>query len=86
MAYVPDLTANLFSITKALENSFKLSNKENIMILSKGSKTIKFDNLQKTGKGYCPGIKIKIPDEIANVAQTLTYSEAHQKLDIQEKK
>ena len=82
VAYVPELTANLFSITKALQNGFKLSNEENIMILSKGSKTIKFDNLQKTGKGYCPGIKIKIksPNEIANVAQTLTYSEAHQKL------
>jgi hypothetical protein len=50
MAYVPELTANLFSITKALQNGFKLSNEENIMILSKGSKTIKFDNLQKTGK------------------------------------
>ena len=77
VAYVPELTANLFSITKALQNGFKFSNEENIMILSKGLKTIKFDNLQKTGKGYCPGIKI--PDEIANVAQTLTYSEAHQK-------
>ena len=28
---------------------------------------------------WCFKIKIKFPDEIANVAQTLTYSEAHQK-------
>lgn len=80
VAYVPELASNLLSIIKALENNFKLSNKGNILILSKGSKTIKFDNFRKTRKGYCPGIKmkVKIPHENANVAQSLTYLEAHQ--------
>ena len=82
VAYVPELTSNLFSITKAMENGYKLSNKGNIMILSKGSKVLKFENLQKTKNGYCPGIKmiIKIPYEKVNIAQAKDYLEAHQLL------
>ena len=57
VAYVPELTRNLFSITKALENGFKLSNKGNIMMLSKGTKMVKFDRLQRTKMDSVLGYK-----------------------------
>ena len=52
------------------------------MILSKGSKSIKFDNIQKMRKEYCPRIImiVKILHENANVSQLMSYTEAHQKL------
>ena len=88
VAYVPELTRNLFSITKALENGFKLSNKGNIMILSKGTKTVKFDRLQRTKNGFCPGIQmtIKFDHEEAKVASGKHYSQGHQKFRIQGQK
>ena len=82
VAYVPELSINLLSITKAMENGFQVSNMGNFMSLTKGSMTIKFDKLQKTKNGFCPGLimKTKIPQESAHIAQTMTYTEAHQKL------
>jgi hypothetical protein len=52
------------------------------MRLSKRSVIIKFDKLQKTKKGFCPGmhLRVKIPHKWANNASVNTYSEAHQKL------
>ena len=38
VAYVPELTRNLFSITKAIDKGFKVLNIANILRLSKGSK------------------------------------------------
>ena len=83
VAYVPELTRNLFSITKALENGFKLSNKGNIMILSKGTKMVKFDRLQRTKNGFCPGIqmRIKVDHEKANFASGTHDSGGHQKFE-----
>ena len=82
VAYVPELSINLLSITKAMENSFQVSNKGNIMSLTKGSVTIKFDKLHKMKNRFCPGIlmKTKTPHESAYIAQVITYTEAHQKL------
>ena len=82
VAYVPELSTNLFSITKAMENGFEISSKGNIMSLSKGSKMVKFDRLQKTKNGFCPGIhmRVKVHYENANFASQIAYSEAHQKL------
>ena len=82
VAYVPELSINLFSITKAIGKGFQVSNKGNIMRLTKGLMTIKFDKLQKTKNGFCPGIlmKTKIPQESAHTAQMMTSAEAHQKL------
>jgi hypothetical protein len=82
VAYVPELSINLLSITKAMENGCQVSNKGNIMSLTKRSMTIKLDKLQKTKNGFCPGIimKTKIPQESAHIAQMMTYTEAHQKL------
>jgi hypothetical protein len=82
VAYVPELSINLLSITKAMENGFQVSNQGNIMSLTKGSVMIKFDKLQKTKNRFCPSIlmKIKTPHKSAYVAQMITYTEAHQKL------
>ena len=82
VVYVPELSFNLFSITKAMENGFQVSSKGNIMSLTKGVKTIKFDKIQKTKNGFCPGIIMKtvVPQEIVNTVQMITYSEIHQKL------
>jgi hypothetical protein len=85
VAYVPELSINLLGITKAMENGFQVSNKGNIMSLTKGSVTIKFDKLQKTKKkGFCLGIlmEVKIPQESTHIAQMMAYAEAHQNLDI----
>ena len=67
VTYIPELSFNLFSISKAMENGFQVSSKGNIMSLTKGSKTIKFDKIQKTKGGFCPGIIMKtvVPQKIA---------------------
>ena len=84
VAYVPELTTNLFSITTSLKRGCKLTNKDEVMILNNGSIIIKFDNNQEYGSGFSPGVKIvpTINCEQANVATTRTikYHEAHQKL------
>ena len=82
VVYVPELSINLLSITKAIENGFQVSNEGNIMSLTKGSMTIKFDKIQKTKNGFCPGIimKTKLTQESAYIAQIMTYTEGHQKL------
>ena len=85
VAYVPSLTYNLLSITKALENGFHISNEEKIMVLRKENFVIKFDRIKKTNAGYCPGIliKLRVYYETANTAivnHNVDYHEAHQKL------
>jgi hypothetical protein len=57
VAYVPELATNLLSITKAMENGFKVSSTGNILRLSKGSKIVKFDRLQKTKMEFVLGYK-----------------------------
>ena len=81
VAYVPELATNLFSITKAMENGFKVSSTGNILRLSKGTKMVKFDRLQKTKNGFYPGIqmRVKVDHEKANLASGTNYSEAQQK-------
>jgi hypothetical protein len=85
VAYVPSLTYNLLSITKALENGFHISNKEKIMVLRKENFVIKFDRIKRTNASYCPGILLKsrVYCKMANTAivnQNVDYHEAHQKL------
>jgi hypothetical protein len=53
VAYIPELTKNFFSITKTMENGFKVSSTGNILRLSNGFKMDKFDRLQKTKNGFC---------------------------------
>jgi hypothetical protein len=53
VTYVPELSTNQFSITKAIENSFEVSSIGNNMSPSKGSNMVRFDKLQKTKSIFC---------------------------------
>jgi hypothetical protein len=84
VAFVPELTTNLFSITKAMENGSALSNEGRIMILTKGTKKIKFDDLRSTKNGYSAGVNIRprTVGENANKAseKLIGYQDAHRML------
>ena len=56
--YVPNLSANLFSITKSMQQGWSLSNKGIKIILKKSGKTVMFDRMMKTGKGVIIGAHI----------------------------
>jgi hypothetical protein len=56
--YVPQLQVNLFSITKALDQGWDLSNKGVIMILTKGKASLTFDKIFKTDTGKVVGIEL----------------------------
>jgi hypothetical protein len=56
--YVPQLQVNLFSITKALDQGWNLSNKGVLMILTKGKASITFDKIFKTDTGKVVGIEL----------------------------
>jgi hypothetical protein len=60
--YVPELWANLFSISKALKNGFNLSDKGLMINLKKGSVSITFDRFIKTVNGSISGIKMTTYD------------------------
>ena len=58
--YVPKLAPyNLFSITTAIDNGYKLGNEGRKIILSKDGKELIFDREVKTKSGYVPGIKMQ---------------------------
>jgi hypothetical protein len=68
--FLPELCANLFSVNKALENGFKLSNKHENISLTKGSASITFDRIIKSLGGTVSGIKMVYLDSpTAYVAQ-----------------
>ena len=54
--YIPDICINLFSITKALSEGWKLSNHGLQMVLSRANQNIEFDQILKTAHGYVCGI------------------------------
>jgi hypothetical protein len=56
--YVPQLQVNLFSITKALDQGWNLSNRGVLMILTKGKASITFDKIFKTDTGKVVGIEL----------------------------
>ena len=56
--YVPDLHVNLFSITKSLDQGWKLSNDGVIMKLKKGPVCLKFDKVFKTDNGKVVGVEL----------------------------
>jgi hypothetical protein len=77
--FVPDLCVNLFSMNRALQNSFKLSN-ENVSIhLSKGPVMLTFDQIIKTMNGFVTGVNTKTltPEAIYNGVVNTTVSEAY---------
>ena len=56
--YVPSLQVNLFSITKALDQGWNLTNKGVQMILTKGRAKLTFDKVFKTDTGKVVGIEL----------------------------
>ena len=57
--YVPDLALNLFSITKALDNGWTISNKGIFVSLTKQKVKITFDKVFRTNHGVILGIEMK---------------------------
>ena len=56
--YVPKLTSNLFSITKALKQGWKLGNEGIKITLHKSKKKISFDRTLKTMSGFVQGVEV----------------------------
>ena len=56
--YIPELCINLFSITKALSEGWKISNHGLQIVLSQSDQNIKFDQILKTAHGYVCGVTI----------------------------
>ena len=56
--YVPDLCANLFSLTKALDNGWELNSKGKMILISKQGVIVKFDQTLKTGAGFITGVRM----------------------------
>jgi hypothetical protein len=54
--YIPNICINLFSITKALSEGWKLSNHGLQMVLSRANQNIEFDQILKTAHGYVCGV------------------------------
>ena len=56
MDYLPGLSLNLFSVTTAIDNGFKLENDARVIILTHKKLTLNFNQIQETAKGYHAGI------------------------------
>ena len=82
VAYVPSLSSNLFSITKALSGKATLSSNGERIEVKKNNWKLAFDLKVKTKNGYVPGVQItpinKL-DEAGNriTPTTIPYSKAH---------
>ena len=55
---VPGLWVNLFSITQAIADGWKLGNDKKVITISKGGTTIRFDKQFPSGDGYVCGVDI----------------------------
>jgi len=66
--FVPDLWVNLFSITKALRNKWNIGNEEEVIVLEKNGKKIKFDHEIVTTRGHIQGIEILPREKTLDVA------------------
>ena len=56
--YSPELGVCLFSLTKAIENGWKISNQGLKLMLTKGKLTITFDRVMKTKDGILCGVEL----------------------------
>jgi len=65
--YVPGLYMNLFSITKALANGWAISSRGTTMAMTKGDRTMTFDQKIKTPRGQLHGVKIISRGERSNI-------------------
>ena len=61
--YAPQLHVNLFSITKALDQGWMISNKGVIIILSKGGAKLQFDKIFTTNTGKVIGVELLVRQE-----------------------
>lgn len=76
----PDSTVNLFSITKAMKDGWKLTEGNPGLVLTKGDASIKFDIEVRTEKGslFCARLKA-LEDFALNVAGKIDNSEENEK-------
>ena len=65
--HVPEMWANLFSLTSAMKAGRKVISTGQCMSITKGPKTIVFDRIFKTGDGYLWGVEIP-HGEVATMA------------------
>jgi hypothetical protein len=63
--YVPGITENIISINEALKNGWSLSNDKDVICLSCGNSTMRFDTKDECGNGHVMCCKI-IPNIIKN--------------------
>jgi hypothetical protein len=81
---IPGLYVNLFSITKAMENGWNLSNKGLELRLFKNYQLIKFDKTYKTEGGVTLGVDMIPRGESAHTVmeknKTLNISKVHKTL------
>ena len=83
--HAPGLSVNLFSLTKAIQAGWKLSNSGSEIRLSKGTDMLRFDQIRKTPDGLTCGVemlnKVSSPESAhANVEQN---SESREGTDTQ---
>jgi hypothetical protein len=77
--YVPDICINLFIITKALSECWKLSNHGFLMVLSQADLNITFYQTLKTTHGYFCGVNILPSYDSEGVVKDTT---AHEQCDV----
>ena len=72
---IPELWINLFSIGKALERDWQLSNKGKCLVLSKGKVKLLFDHIMQTPRSSIAGFKAKtyLEDAQVNLEEGKTY-------------
>jgi hypothetical protein len=70
----------LFSIGKALKNDFNLSSNGEIIKLSKGNVTLKFNKVVRTKDGFVPGIKF-LP-VLGDVGTSVLETNKHEMIDV----
>ena len=83
--YVPSLSHNLFSITRALAKGWEIGNRGVHILLTKNGKTIAFDHINATSTGFVmhahmrpvPQQRNTVPPDMALTVQTRKMSTNH---------
>jgi hypothetical protein len=77
--YVPGLCYNLFSITKALSEGWKLSNRGIKMRISRKGLNITFDHVINTANGFVSGIKMIPYSDTGGLQKSMLHNRCHPK-------
>jgi hypothetical protein len=72
--YAPQLHVNLFSITKALDQDWMISNKGVIIILTKGKAKLLFDKIFTTNSGKVIGVELLVRQKNVNAKQDTAFA------------